>query len=173
MNRIDTGAHSWPKTLVRYLAFMPGCDPGEVGARMAQSGNEAHAGIRLGGFKTAAWKLAALAAGLAVVTFYFAGRSDRTEDITNIEYGERWPWPTQPSATLHCHLVMDQQGQTLPVVLVTMGGEVYGLSGLAIQTSGWPDSRQMMERDENGAYLGRARKDIIERGKKLCVPPPG
>nr|WP_321440529.1 hypothetical protein [uncultured Hyphomonas sp.] len=82
------------------------------------------------------------------------------------DYPDAWPWPAYESGRLRCYNRTFKNVRR-PIVLIKLGGKTYGLNGTAIGAAGYRDSRELMGRDQFGAYAGNSAL-FIQMGLELC-----
>lgn len=111
---------------------------------------------------------------LVVISFtlvcgvYFLDRSRAAQEISAEDFGAAWPWPDASRAVLLCRVAQDGKGAPRPSVQVVLNGSVYALNATAIETSGRPDSRQMMGAIGQDDPRRAGRRRIVQIGRSIC-----
>lgn len=102
---------------------------------------------------------------------YFLDRSRAAREISAEDFGAAWPWPEASRAVLLCRVAQDTKGAQRASVQVVLNGSVYALNATAIETTGRPDSRQMMGAVGQDDLRRAGRRRIVQIGRSICGMP--
>ena len=91
------------------------------------------------------------------------GNAEEVVVVTAVEFGGEWPYPEYQQGRISC-----KWEKKRPMVLIELGGKVYGMNGAANGMGGYSDSRLLMARDQWGAYDLGAFPKFIQTGLDLC-----
>lgn len=106
--------------------------------------------------------------GLMAVAIMLSSCGSDEVAIKKEEYGSAWPFPGYDSLKLKC-VNKSFEGYRRKLVLVDLGGEVFGLNGTAHGAGKYPDARSKMARHpQYDTYILGATDTLIKRGKSLC-----
>ncbi|MBF0269447.1 MAG: hypothetical protein HQL44_12735 [Alphaproteobacteria bacterium] len=106
---------------------------------------------------------------LVVFLFFFVTAcGDSALTVGKQEYGDEWPFVNFDNGRLSCKK-KSFGGTVRPLVLIELGGTVYGLNGVAMGVGGFPDAKSQMARHPQFEHIILGATDkLIQRGLKMC-----